>query len=268
VARRLGAVAPGALPEVPDGGEPGGGEAPSATPPAALAGAPFAAGAAAATPEAPTAAPPPAATGPSGTDRPPAPPPVSRPAGGGPPREPAAPPSSRLGGMVLVGGVLAVVVIVVVFAVRGGSGGEEPAATAVAPTATPTPAATGNPARITDRIPLRAVAGSQATGRMTVFLQNKRLLFQLRARNVPPNGKRSAYAVWFTGPGARARRLGYTNPVGADGRLGIQGPSDKDLEVFPRLYATYTYVVVSRETERNAPRPAEPVLRGLLPAGR
>jgi len=64
------------------------------------------------------------------------------------------------------------------------------------------------------------------------------------------------------------RRLGYTDPVGADGRLGIQGPSDSDLETFPRLYATYAYVVVSRETDSTAQRPADPVLRGLLPKGR
>ena len=73
---------------------------------------------------------------------------------------------------------------------------------------------------------------------MTVFLQDGQLLFALEARNVPPSGPRAAYAVWFTGPGAKARRLGFTNPVGDDGRLGIQGPSEKDLEAFPQLYAT------------------------------
>jgi hypothetical protein len=103
---------------------------------------------------------------------------------------------------------------------------------------------------------------------MTVFLQSNRLFFQLRARNVPPSGARSAYAVWFTGPGTRARRLGYTDPVGADGALGIQGPSDTDMERFPRLYASYAHVVVSRETDTDARRPAQPILRGPLPKGR
>jgi len=273
VARSLEADVPGGLPDVPERpGEaapaaPAGGvadtraadEIPGArgaddAPHAAVAGdrtaaAAAAGAAAAATAEQPAASPPPA-----------------RPAGDLPP-EPAAPPSSRLGGVVLIAGVLAVVAIVLVFVVRGGSD-EKPAEPASVATATPTPTATASTTRITDRIPLRPVGGSRATGRMTVFLQDARLLFQLQARNVPPSGRRSAYAVWFTGPGSRARRLGYTDPVGADGRLGIQGPSDSDLETFPRLYATYAYVVVSRETDSTAQRPADPVLRGLLPKGR
>ncbi|HWT25501.1 MAG TPA: hypothetical protein VN213_18500, partial [Solirubrobacteraceae bacterium] len=174
-----------------------------------------------------------------------------------------APPSSRLGGAVLIAGVLAVVAVVVLFALRGSD--EEPA-TETAATATPSP--TTSPARVTDQIDLRGVGGSRASGRMTVFLQDDRLLFQLQARNVPPTGARTAYAVWFTAPGKRARRLGYTDPVGADGALGIQGPSDKDIAAFPGLYASYTHVVVSRETTTEATRPAGPVLRGVLPNGR
>jgi hypothetical protein len=274
VARSLEADVPGGLPDVPDRpgeaapGAPAGAaadtraadEIPGArgaedAPRAAVAGdraaaaGAGAAAAAAATAEQPAASPPPA-----------------RPLGDLPP-EPAAPPSSRLGGVVLIAGVLAVVAIVLVFVVRGGSD-EKPAEPASVATATPTPTAAASTTRITDRIPLRPVGDSRATGRMTVFLQDARLLFQLQARNVPPSGRRSAYAVWFTGPGSRARRLGYTDPVGADGRLGIQGPSDSDLETFPRLYATYAYVVVSRETDSTAQRPADPVLRGLLPKGR
>jgi hypothetical protein len=103
---------------------------------------------------------------------------------------------------------------------------------------------------------------------MTVFLQDDRLLFQIQAQDVPPSADDAAYAVWLTGPGTRARRLGYTDPVGPDGALGIQGPGDADLDAFPRWYATYTHVVVSRETDDRARRPGGPVLRGALPRGR
>jgi hypothetical protein len=103
---------------------------------------------------------------------------------------------------------------------------------------------------------------------MTLFLQGEQLLFAIEAQNVPPSGPNAAYAVWFTGPGAKARRLGFTNPVGEDGRLGIQGPSDKDLEAFPQLYATFERVVVSAETDENAERPGKVILSGTLPQGR
>jgi hypothetical protein len=164
-------------------------------------------------------------------------------------------------------GVLAVALVVAVL-VLARDGNDEPQPSRPTPTATATPTATPATAQVTDQIDLRAVGDSKARGRMTVFLQSNRLFFQLRARNVPPSGSRTAYAVWFTGPGTRARRLGFTDPVGADGTLGIQGPSDKDLATFPRLYADYAFVVVSRETDTSAARPADPILRGPLPKGR
>jgi len=104
---------------------------------------------------------------------------------------------------------------------------------------------------------------------MTVYLQGEdQLLFELVAENVPPTGDRAAYAVWLTGPGAKARRLGFTDPVGEDGALGIQGPSQKDLARFPKLYATYESVVVSRESTGDTTRPSNVVLTGRLPRGR
>ena len=52
------------------------------------------------------------------------------------------------------------------------------------------------------------------------------------------------------------------------GKLGIQGPGQSDLDAFPQLYATYANVVVSRESDENAKRPADVVLSGKLPSGR
>lgn len=103
-----------------------------------------------------------------------------------------------------------------------GGGGEDAADEPVA--ATPDPAATASPAptataQVADTIALRATTGGDAKGTMTVFLQDGQLLFALEARAVPPSGAGSAYGVWLTGPGDRARRLGLTNPVGADGQL-------------------------------------------------
>ena len=103
---------------------------------------------------------------------------------------------------------------------------------------------------------------------MTVYLQGGQLLFALEATGVPANADTSSYAVWLTGPGTRARRLGFTEPVGDDGRLGIQGPSEKDLAAFPELYATYANVVVSEERTEDAKRPSRVILTGKLPQGR
>ena len=103
---------------------------------------------------------------------------------------------------------------------------------------------------------------------MTVFLQGEQLLFALQGAQLPANGDSDSYAVWLTGPGGKARRLGFTDPVGSDGKLAIQGPSQKDLAAFPKLYATYANVVVSRESDAKAKRPSQVVLSGKLPSGR
>jgi hypothetical protein len=103
---------------------------------------------------------------------------------------------------------------------------------------------------------------------MTVYLQGEQLLFALQGQNLPPSSETAAYAVWLTGPGDKARRLGFTNPVGEDGQLGIQGPGENDLDAFPKLYATYERVVISQERTEDAKRPTNVVLAGKLPAGR
>jgi hypothetical protein len=180
----------------------------------------------------------------------------------------APPAASRLGGILLIAGVLAVVAVVLFLVLRGG---DDPAGEEVASSPTPTASATPTPTatpQVADAIPLRSTTGGKAKGTMTVFLQNGQLLFALQAQDVPPSGERAAYAVWFTGAGGKARRLGFTNPVGANGQLGIQGPSANDLEEFPQLYAGYEKVVVSRETTESAKRPSSVILSGRLPKGR
>jgi Sigma-70, region 4 len=197
----------------------------------------------------------------------PRPRPVRKPASEEP--DESAPAASRLGGVLLIAAVLAVVAVVLFLVLRDGddTGDEKAASSTPAVTATPTPTPTAAPAQVADRIPLKAAAGGKAKGTMTVYLQGDRLLFELVAQNVPPSGTSSAYAIWLTGPGAKARRLGFAT-VGEDGKLGIQGPSDKDVASFPKLYATFANVVVSRETSQATKRPGKVVLSGKLPKGR
>jgi hypothetical protein len=180
------------------------------------------------------------------------------------------PAASRLGGALLIAGVLAIVAVVIVLVLSGGDDdpSSEEAAASPSPAATATASPSGGDAQVADTIRLRPPSGGDARGTMTLYLQEQRLLFAIEAQNVPPSGPNAAYAVWFAGPGAKVRRLGFTNPVGADGRLGIQGPSDKDVDAFPKLYATYERVVVSEETDENAKRPGKVILTGKLPQGR
>ncbi|HKH18239.1 MAG TPA: hypothetical protein VKA57_11985 [Solirubrobacteraceae bacterium] len=187
----------------------------------------------------------------------------ARAAAGDPP-----PASSRLGGVLLIAAVLAVVAVVLFLVLSGGDDpADEQVASSPSPAGSATPTPTATP-QVADTIALRSTTGGKAKGTMTVFLQDGRLLFALEAQNVPPSGERSAYAIWFTGPGDKARRLGFTNPVGEDGRLGIQGPGESDLADFPKLYSTYANVVVSQETSEDAERPSRALLSGKLPKGR
>jgi hypothetical protein len=187
-----------------------------------------------------------------------------------PARNDSPPAASRVGGALLIAGVVAVVAVVLFLVLRGGDdpGTEQAAATPTAtPAASATPAATATP-QAADTIALRSPAGGKAKGTMALFIQDKQLLFALEATDVPPSSAGSAYAVWVTAAGKKARRLGFTDPVGTDGRLAIQGPSDKDLAGFPKLYATYERVVVSKETREDAKRPGPVILAGKLPQGR
>jgi hypothetical protein len=249
VAARLADVAKTPLPEIPADEPPRRKRASKRAPAATAAAPPPAADASAA-----AAAPPPG----------PRPRPVRESAGdegGGPP-----PASSKLGGVLLIAAVIAVVGVVLFLVLRGGDD-EEPAASSGTPTATATATPTAQP-QVADQITLRATSGGKAKGTMTVYLQGEQLLFALQGENLPPSSDNAAYAVWLTGPGAKARRLGFTDPVGEDGKLGIQGPSEKDLADFPKMYATYANVVVSQESTEDAKRPSRIVLTGKLPQGR
>jgi Sigma-70, region 4 len=191
--------------------------------------------------------------------------PRPRPVREAPPTAADAPPaSSRLGGAVLIAAVLAVVAIVAFVALSGGDDDSQGEQAAASPTPTATAAAAPEPVAT---IPLRSTTGGDARGTLSLYLEQGQLLFALEAQDVPPSAPRASYAVWFTGPGGKARRLGFTNPVGADGRLGIQGPSDNDLAAFPKLYATHERVVVSEETSEDARRPGKVILSGRLPKG-
>jgi hypothetical protein len=92
--------------------------------------------------------------------------------------------------------------------------------------------------------------------------------FALAAQNVPANKNREVYAVWFTRQGVKPIRLGFAQAqVGKDGVLTTAGPQKGDETKFPRWFATYRKVLVTRETSATATKPGPAVLEGTLPSG-
>ena len=189
----------------------------------------------------------------------------TRPVAASEPEGAAAASSSRLGGAILIGGaVLAIVVVVLVLFVFGGdnSSDDKPSASAKA-TATATPSAT--PQQV-GQIALKGVNGSKSQGVMTLYASQGQLAFTIQGANVPKNKSNEAYAVWFTTPGGGSQRLGFAQPVTANGQLGTTGPRTADLNKFPQWLAKYKQVVVSRERNGSAKQPGPVVLRGNLPS--
>src|SRR3954469_2057399 len=176
----------------------------------------------------------------------------------------AAASSSRLGGALLIGGaVLAIVVVVLALFVFKGDDKDKSPKSAASASATATPTAT--PQQV-GQIALKGTNGSKAAGVMTLYTAQNQLAFTLQGANVPKNKSNEAYAVWFTTPGGGSQRLGFAQPVTANGQLGTTGPRTADLDKFPRWLAKYKQVVVSRERNGSAKKPGPVVLRGALPS--
>ena len=179
------------------------------------------------------------------------------------PRAAATPRSSKLGGAILIGVIAVVVGVLLAVFLSRDDDSPEPSAPAAEATATPTqePGAevTGNDIELT--------GSSGARGLMRLLTRdNGAVQFAIAAEDVPPNSGREVYAVWFTREGGTPRRLGFAQTqVGEDGVLTTGGPKQGDEDRFPRWFATYDRVLVTRETNARARRPGRVVLEGTLP---
>jgi len=169
--------------------------------------------------------------------------------------------ASKLGGALLIGAFV-LVVGGVLFAVLQLTGDDEPSqASQPPPQATATPEASGGD------IPLRGTGGSEAVGLMRLIrAEDGSVQFAIGAEGVPPNQGREVYAVWFTKEGGDARRLGFAQTqVGEEGVLTTGGPQPRDRAKFPRWFATYDKVLVTRESDAKAKQPGAAILEGDLP---
>jgi sigma-70-like protein len=181
-----------------------------------------------------------------------------------PPRAAAAsPPSSKLGGAILIGVLVLIVGGLIAFVLTRGDDNQPaaPAQASATPTPTATSAATGND------IVLQGTGSSKAAGLLRLIRgKDDKVRFAIAAQNVPANQGREVYAVWFTQAGGKPRRLGFAQAqVGSDGVLTTGGPQKGDEDQFPRWFATYDKILITRETDAKATKPGPAVLEGTLP---
>jgi hypothetical protein len=286
VSSELASLAPGPLPEIPletsaarAAQQP---REPGATPALALGADAAMSSSAAATAEQP-AAPPPAESGARfgrrrrepkppkepKPPRPPKPPREAKPAGdsGSGPR------SSRLGGLIVIGLVVAVIIVGIIVLVGGGSkkksntiastptslSSTTPAASAT--TASTTTTGTSTSAKVVAQINLTPpAAGSKAAGIAEVLREGTTNGIAIVAQNVPPNTTKppNAYAVWLYNSPTDAKILGFVNPgVPNTGKLSTAGG-------LPANATRYKQLVVTVETSANPKSPGTIILQGTL----
>jgi hypothetical protein len=198
-----------------------------------------------------------------------------------PPRDPSSGPrSSRLGGLVVIGLVVAIVVVGLIVLLSSGGSKKKPDAIASTPsTAASTPAAsattpaasattsattttsTSTAAKVVAQINLTPpAAGSKAAGIAEILHEGTTNGIAIVAQNVPPNATKppNAYAVWLYNSPTDAKILGFVNPgVPKSGKLSTAGG-------LPANAAHYKELIVTTETSANPKAPGPVILQGTL----
>jgi hypothetical protein len=190
------------------------------------------------------------------------------------------PRSSRLGGLVVIGVVVAIVVVGLIVALGSGGSKKKPVAIASTPsTATSTPAlgattpaatpttsattttSTSTAAKVVAQINLTPpAAGSKAAGIAEILREGTTNGIAIVAQNVPPNTTHppNAYAVWLYNSPTDAKILGFVNPgVPQSGKLSTAGG-------LPANAAHYKELIVTTETSANPKAPGPVILQGTM----
>jgi hypothetical protein len=204
-----------------------------------------------------------------------------------PPRQPeppsdssSGPRSSRLGGLVVIGLVVAIIVVGVIALVSSGGSKKKPNKLASTPTsATSTPAASATTpaasasssttttstssaaAKVVAQINLTPpAAGSKAAGIAEVLREGTTNGIAIVAQNVPPNTTHppNAYAVWLYNSPTDAKILGFVNPgVPKSGKLSTAGG-------LPANASHYKQLIVTVESSANPKAPGTVILQGTM----
>jgi sigma-70-like protein len=216
----------------------------------------------------------------------PKPPKESTPSGESkPPSESSSGPrSSRLGGMIVIGLVVAIIVVGVIVLLGSGGSKKKPnklastpttavsttaasattpasAATTPASSSTTTTSTTSTAAKVVAQINLTPpAAGSKAAGIAEVLREGTTNGIAIVAQNVPPNTTHppNAYAVWLYNSPTDAKILGFVNPgVPKNGKLSTAGG-------LPTNASHYKELIVTAESSANPKAPGTVILQGAL----
>ena len=148
------------------------------------------------------------------------------------------------------------VVVVLILLLSGGSDDDKGTGPVGGTTSTPT--ATSTTPQVESQINLFPPGGGKKPlGVANVIRQQGQRAIAVVGQDLPPNGKRFAYALWLQDTASGAKRLGFFDTVKKNGRLqGLVG--------VPTDFANYSKVVVTRETQRDPKVPGPVVLSGDL----
>jgi hypothetical protein len=177
-------------------------------------------------------------------------------------RASAALPSSRLGGALLLGGLVAGVVVAVIL-LSGGGGSRARSAGASGKGATSTTASTATSAKgptVSAKISLTSPnPASKAIGIVEVLSEGSQRAFYLAAEHMAPS-RGFFYAVWLYNSPSSFEALGRSPNVGSDGRMAGGA-------LLPANASKYHRIVLTRETANPPPRPGQIVLGGAFSVG-
>jgi hypothetical protein len=164
--------------------------------------------------------------------------------------------SSKLGGILLIGFVVVAIAVVLILILSGGDGDNKETGPVGGTTATQTD--TSTTPQVEAQINLFPPGGGKKPlGVANIVTQQGQRGIALVGQDLPPTSNKFAYAMWLENSPSQAKRLGFFGAVKKNGRLQgfVLAPSD---------FASYSKLVVTRETARNPKVPGPVVLSGDL----
>jgi hypothetical protein len=164
----------------------------------------------------------------------------------------------------VIGAAAVVAVVVLVVVLGGGGGGDEGTSTK-----------TGSDQEDVVPVKLDAVAGSKATGMISVVRVADQPAVDLAIAGLAPSGPGESYVLWFVGSGGRSLPIAF-HAVGSDGKLTGRTPIPTAAEgLLPSFTSAALTLTRQREAAtavqqaaQNATLPqvvGTPVMRGELP---
>jgi hypothetical protein len=168
--------------------------------------------------------------------------------------------SSKLGGILLLVGLGIAVAVALVLVLNSGSKDKKPTGPVGGTTSTQASTSTNTATTPTVEAQVNLFppgGGKKPLGVGNVVSQQGQRGIALVGQDMPATGGKFAYAMWLENASS-AKRLGFFPAVKANGRM--QG-----FVLAPTDFATYTKLVVTRETQKDPKVPGPVVLSGDLP---